>query len=106
MEQISYVYDANGQRTLKSSASGTLQDTTFAATYDAANRMTSITLHPNTASAKSYLLSYDDHGNLVQKQNANVPGEMTLYRAEESSARSARAPRSSEPNTFTTASRR
>jgi RHS repeat-associated protein len=76
MEEVSYSYDGNGQRTVKTSSNANLQDTTFSAGYDAANRMTSITL---TATGKTYSLTYDDHGNLAQKQNAAVPGEITLY---------------------------
>jgi RHS repeat-associated protein len=41
--------------------------------------MTSITLNPGTASAKTYNLTYDDSGNLVRKQNAAVPAEDTIY---------------------------
>jgi RHS repeat-associated protein len=79
IEQVSYNYDANGQRTVKTSGTQNLQETTLAASYDAANRMTSITLYPDTASAKTYALTYDDHGNLVQKQNTAVPSEVSLY---------------------------
>jgi RHS repeat-associated protein len=79
VEQVSYTYDANGQRTVKVQGNPNLQETTFAAGYDAANRMTSITLHQNTPSAKTYTFTYDDHGNVAQKQNAADPGELTLY---------------------------
>jgi RHS repeat-associated protein len=41
--------------------------------------MTSITLNPGMPSAKTYTLSYDDHGNLIRKQNAAVPSEDTTY---------------------------
>ena len=76
IEQVSYAYDANGQRTARSSGSPALQDTAFTATYDDANRMTSITL---TAVGKTYNLGYDDHGNLIQKQNAANASELTTY---------------------------
>jgi RHS repeat-associated protein len=79
IEEISYTYDANGQRTVKIVGTPNLQDTTFTAGYDAANRMMSITLNPGTAGQKTYNLTYDHQGNLSQKQSAAVPSEITLY---------------------------
>lgn len=79
VEEISYAYDANGQRTVKTSGAATLKDTTFTASYDAANRMNGIVLNPGTPSEKTYTLTYDEHGNLARKQNANDPSEDTLY---------------------------
>src|SRR6266513_524862 len=78
IEVVEYTYDANGQRTVKTGSAG-VQDSTFTAGYDAGNRMTSITLNPGTPSQKTYNLTYDDHGNLVQKQNAAVPSDVSLY---------------------------
>lgn len=67
IDNILYTYDANGQRTSKTSANPSVQETPFAATYDTANRMTTFTL---TATGETFTLTYDDNGNLVQKQGA------------------------------------
>ena len=84
LERIDYGYDARGQRTRKTTLNnhGTGQgETPMEATYDAANRMLSITLKPsadaNTHS--TWNLSYDANGNLIQKVNAANPNEKTLY---------------------------
>jgi YD repeat-containing protein len=79
IEQVTYAYDANGQRIVRGSSVGSLRDTIFSAIYDEANRMMAITLNPGTPGAKTYNLTYDDHGNLVQKQNAAAAAEVTLY---------------------------
>lgn len=79
MEEILYAYDANGQRTVKSSGSPSLKDSAFSASYDAANRMSGIVLNPGTPAQNTYVLTYDEHGNLARKQNANDPSEDTLY---------------------------
>jgi RHS repeat-associated protein len=79
IETVSYTYDANGQRTAKSQGLASVAETPISAAYDTANRMTSVTLFPNTPGAKTYNLSYDDHGNLVQKQNAADLAEITTY---------------------------
>lgn len=79
LERIEYTYDANGQRVLKASGTPALADTPFAASYDAANRMSAIILHPGTAAEKTYTLTYDDHGNLAQKANVDDPAETTHY---------------------------
>ncbi len=79
IETITYAYDANGQRVLKNLGTASVPETPVSATYDAANRMSGITLFPNTAGAKAYSLAYDDHGNLVTKQNTADPSETTTY---------------------------
>lgn len=40
------------------------------AQYNQANRLTQLTLYPNTPQAKTYVLDYDLEGNLVKKQNS------------------------------------
>jgi RHS repeat-associated protein len=85
-------YDAAGRRTGKITANSngvgqgeTPSLDTIAATYDAANRMTSITLTngaPGAAAGsppKTYSLSYDAQGNLTKKQNAAEPSDQTSY---------------------------
>jgi RHS repeat-associated protein len=79
IEQVAYTYDANGQRLSRGTGTATPKDTLFSAAYDEANRMTAITLNPGTANAKSYNLGYDGQGNLVTKQNAVTPSEVTTY---------------------------
>lgn len=81
IEQIDYEYDANGRRTARTTlnANGTGQgETPMTAVFDAANRMTAITLNLGGTS-KTYNLTYDANGNLVQKQNAADTSEQTLY---------------------------
>lgn len=81
IEQIDYEYDANGRRTARTTlnANGTGQgETPMAAVFDAANRMTTITLNLGGTS-KTYNLTYDANGNLVQKQNVADISEQTLY---------------------------
>jgi YD repeat-containing protein len=62
IETLSYAYDPAGQRISKALGSSSVQETGFNAAYDAANRLTSITLN-----GESFTLSYDDNGNLVSK---------------------------------------
>ncbi len=76
LESIAYTYDENGNRVSKTGSTAPLTDTPFTATYDAANRMVSLTL---TAGNQTYNLSYDDNGNLTQKQNATTPADKTNY---------------------------
>ena len=78
IEQISYQYDATGQRISKTTLNEVgNQETPFSATYNAANRMTAITLNPNSqagftpATAATYTLSYDLNGNLTTRQNTS-----------------------------------
>lgn len=81
IEQIDYEYDANGRRTARTTlnANGTGQgETPMTAVFDAANRMTAITLNLGGTS-KAYNLTYDANGNLVQKQNSADTSEQTLY---------------------------
>ncbi len=62
IETVSYAYDPAGQRIMKALGSSSVQETGFNAAYDAANRLTSITLN-----GESFTLSYDGNGNLVSK---------------------------------------
>jgi RHS repeat-associated protein len=89
LEQIDYSYDARGQRTAKTTlnnhGSGTAE-TAMQATYDAANRMQSITLALSNGTgtgtgttSQTYALGYDAEGNLTSKQNTANPAERTLY---------------------------
>ena len=79
IEAVTYAYDANGQRIARGSGTGSLRDTTFTAAFDEANRMSAITLNPATGSQKTYTLTYDDHGNLIGKQNAADANEAATY---------------------------
>jgi len=64
IETIAYTYDANGNRTSKTSGAANAPETPFSASYDQANRMTSLAL---TATGQSFTLAYDDNGNLATK---------------------------------------
>ena len=86
IEQIDYGYDAAGQRTSKTTlnANGTgANETPMRASFDAANRMTSITLNlgavNGVATSKTYTLSYDANGNLTRKQNNADANDNTVY---------------------------
>ncbi len=75
-----YAYDAAGQRIEKSSLNGaSVPETPFEASYDAANRMTQITLEPGTPQAKTYDLGYNASGQLITKQNRASPADTTTY---------------------------
>jgi RHS repeat-associated protein len=76
IEAIGYTYDANGQRLTKTTSSAGLRESTFNATYDATNRLTSLTL---TATGQSFTLAYDDNGNLVSKTETANPSNVTTY---------------------------
>jgi RHS repeat-associated protein len=81
IEQIDYGYDAKGQRTSKTALNNSGMggaETPMSATYDAANRMSSVTLSIG-GGTKTYTLAYDNNGNLAQKQNVADPGETTTY---------------------------
>jgi RHS repeat-associated protein len=65
IETVSYAYDAKGQRITKTSGTASLRETPFDATYDAANRLTQITVN-----GEAFVMTYDDNGNLAQKQGA------------------------------------
>ncbi|MDZ4282433.1 MAG: RHS repeat-associated core domain-containing protein, partial [Hydrogenophaga sp.] len=54
------------------------QETPMAATYDAANRMSTVTLTIGGAS-KSYTLTHDANGNLTTKQNTADSNDRTAY---------------------------
>ena len=76
LEAVTYSYDAAGRRISRNSSQGNAAETAFTAQYDAANRMTSLTL---TATNTSYNLSYDDNGNLTRKENTSNPLDATAY---------------------------
>jgi RHS repeat-associated protein len=76
IETITYTYDAKGQRLSKSMSGASQRETPFTATYDAANRMTGITL---TATNQSFALSYDDNGNLTTKTDTANAANTTTY---------------------------
>lgn len=81
IEQIDYSYDARGQRigktTLNNNGTGA-SESPMNATYDAANRMTGVTLSIGGAT-KSYVLTYDLNGNLVEKANVSDASDKTTY---------------------------
>ncbi|MBL8484428.1 MAG: RHS repeat protein, partial [Rhodocyclaceae bacterium] len=79
IERIAYSYDAAGQRIARSINGPASPETPIAATYDVANRMTTLTLYPGEAGQKSYSLSYDDNGNLTDKTNQADPADRTRY---------------------------
>lgn len=62
IEAITYTYDLTGQRISRGNGSGSLQDTPINATYDEANRLTSVLLNGQT-----FVLAYDENGNLASK---------------------------------------
>jgi RHS repeat-associated protein len=62
VDSVAYGYDAAGQRVTKTEGQAAPSDTAFAATYDEANRLTSVTI-----GGESFALGYDDNGNLVSK---------------------------------------
>lgn len=75
IDQLDLAYDAEGNIVSKKLANGSLaQDSALTATYDAANRMTGITV-----SGKSYALTYDANGNPTGKQNIADVNDVTLY---------------------------
>ncbi|MFN0314570.1 MAG: RHS repeat-associated core domain-containing protein [Burkholderiales bacterium] len=76
IEALTYGYDSAGRRTSQTSSQAALHDTAFTATYDEADRMSSITL---TASNQTYDLTYDDNGNLARKANRNATTDVTTY---------------------------
>jgi RHS repeat-associated protein len=65
IETISYTYDAKGQRLSKTSGSASVRETAISATYDPANRLSTLTL---PGIGETFTLTYDDNGNLAQKQ--------------------------------------
>ncbi len=65
IETITYTYDAAGRRISRSDGQVPPRDTPVVATYDEANRLTTITF-----GGEAFVLSYDDNGNLVSKVGA------------------------------------
>ena len=76
IETISYTYDAKGQRLSKTMSGASTRETPFSATYDNANRMSAITL---MATSQSFMLVYDDNGNLTSKTETANPANATTY---------------------------
>ena len=74
IDAIAYAYDAKGQRISKSSSTASVQETPIVAVYDAANRLTSVTV-----AGRSYLLAYDDNGNLRTRTDQANPSDVTTY---------------------------
>ena len=69
IDQIDYTYDAAGQRISKTMQNGSsAPETAMTATFDAGNRMQTITLNPSKPEQKIYILTYDSNGNLTKKQ--------------------------------------
>ena len=69
IDQIDYTYDAAGQRVSKTMLNGnSAPETPMTATFDAGNRMQTITLNPGKPEQKIYNLTYDNNGNLTKKQ--------------------------------------
>ena len=78
LEQFDYAYDARGRRISKTTlgAYPIARDTPIQATYNVANRLTSLTLVGAGAPAtvggqptnETYALTYDDNGNLTEKR--------------------------------------
>ena len=76
LEQLAYSYDAKGQRLTKSSGTTSVPETPITATYDTANRLTTLTL---TATGQVFNLAYDDNGNLASKTEQGGAGAVTNY---------------------------
>lgn len=75
IDQLDLAYDAEGNITQKKLANGSLnQDTALTASFDAANRMTGITVN-----GKTYALAYDANGNLIGKTNTADANDSTVY---------------------------
>jgi RHS repeat-associated protein len=68
IDTIAYTYDADGNRTTKTSSVESVRETPFTATYNEANRLTSITF---TDTSETYTLAYDGSGNLTSKTGAS-----------------------------------
>ncbi|MEX0744027.1 MAG: RHS repeat-associated core domain-containing protein [Phycisphaeraceae bacterium] len=76
IESIAYDYDANGRRVSETKSVNPALETAFSALYDEADRMTSITL---SATGQTFLLAYDDDGNLAAKTEQGGAGALTTY---------------------------
>jgi RHS repeat-associated protein len=83
IDQIDYTYDAAGQRISKTMLNGSsAPETNMSASFDAGNRMQTITLNPGKPEQKIYNLNYDNNGNLTKKQlstDANCTTDCTEY---------------------------
>ncbi|HZR68835.1 MAG TPA: RHS repeat-associated core domain-containing protein [Burkholderiales bacterium] len=62
IDTVSYAYDVAGQRVQKTLGGSALQETPISATYDAANRLTQVTINGET-----FDLNYDANGSLESK---------------------------------------
>jgi RHS repeat-associated protein len=76
IETVAYTYDGNGNRLKRTSGAASTQETPITATYDAANRMTALTL---TATGQTFDLAYDTTGNLISKIDRANSSNATLY---------------------------
>jgi len=72
IEMVSYSYDAFGQRLSRGDGQVSPKDTTFSATYDEANRLSTISI-----AGETFTLAYDDNGNLVSR--TGVTSGTTTY---------------------------
>jgi RHS repeat-associated protein len=80
VDRIQYSYDASGQIIKRDSLNAiSRQETPYTAIYDAANRLTQMTLNPGTADQASYTLTYDANGNLTEKRHADNASDVTTY---------------------------
>jgi RHS repeat-associated protein len=81
IERLTYDYDAQGQITSRGSVNPISEpETPLTATYDAADRMTGVTLYPGSAQQASYALTYDGEGNLIEKVNTADAADRVIYR--------------------------
>ena len=71
VETITYSHDAVGQRSLRALGGASLQETALTATYDEANRLSTIAI-----GGEAFTLAYDDNGNLFK---AGPVSGTTLY---------------------------
>jgi len=81
IDEIGYRYDATGHRIerQRTQAGQTAPETPFEAEYDAANRMTRITLKRGAPfEDQSYDLDYDANGNLLRKSRSDG-NDTTVY---------------------------
>jgi RHS repeat-associated protein len=76
IETVAYTYDAKGQRSTKTVGGSVVPETAFTASYDDANRMSSLTL---TDTGTSFVLAYDDNGNLASKTDQADSSIVTNY---------------------------
>ena len=85
IESVDYSYDAAGRRTSRTTANDHSHvESPMEATYDAANRLQSLTLNRNSATEVRYALTYDVNGNLTRKTQthqatATVPDASGTY---------------------------